>query len=106
MQSRTNGYIFLVLFALSIPTANWMIGNFGTFCVPDGPCLIPVAPGITAPSGVLMVGVALVLRDFVQRSLGFKLSRTIILKDNLKNCQKHNTHIHAYSHISYIYQYI
>ncbi len=79
MQSRTNGYIFLVLFALSIPTANWMIGNFGTFCVPDGPCLIPVAPGITAPSGVLMVGVALVLRDFVQRSLGFKWALGAVL---------------------------
>ena len=46
-----------------------MIGNFGTFCVPDGPCLIPVAPGITAPSGVLMVGAALVLRDLVQDPL-------------------------------------
>src|SRR3546814_16655034 len=47
-----------------------MIGNLGTVCVPDGPCLIPVAPGITAPSGVLLVGLALVLRDLVQRRLG------------------------------------
>lgn len=39
--------------------------------MPDGgPCLIPVAPGLTAPSGVLMVGLALVLRDLVQRRLG------------------------------------
>lgn len=34
------------------------------------PCLIPVAPGITAPSEVLAVGAALVLRDLVQRRLG------------------------------------
>ncbi|HET7910616.1 MAG TPA: VUT family protein, partial [Pseudolabrys sp.] len=30
----------------------------------------PVAPGVMAPSGVLMVGAALVLRDLVQRRLG------------------------------------
>ena len=47
-----------------------MIGNAGTACVPNGPCLVPVWPGIMAPSGVLMVGLALVLRDIVQRRLG------------------------------------
>ena len=64
------GYVYLAAFVLCIPIANWMIGNVGTFCVPDGPCLIPVAPGLTAPSGVLMIGLALVLRDLVQRNLG------------------------------------
>src|SRR5215470_16965002 len=64
------GYIFLVLFCLTIPAANWMIGHVGTVCVLSGPCLVPVAPGIMAPSGVLMVGAALVLRDLVQRRLG------------------------------------
>src|SRR3546814_10855141 len=64
------GGIFLVAFTACVPAANWMIGNLGTVCVPDGPCLIPVAPGITAPSGVLLVGLALVLRDLVQRRLG------------------------------------
>jgi queuosine precursor transporter len=72
MSSKTQGYIYLAAFALCIPAANWLIGNVGTFCVPDGPCLIPVAPGLTAPSGVLMIGLALVLRDLVQRSLGVK----------------------------------
>ncbi|AFL49038.1 uncharacterized PurR-regulated membrane protein YhhQ (DUF165 family) [Sinorhizobium fredii] len=64
------GGIFLVGFAACIPLANYMIGNVGTVCVPDGPCLIPVGPGLTAPSGVLLVGLALVLRDLVQRRLG------------------------------------
>jgi uncharacterized PurR-regulated membrane protein YhhQ (DUF165 family) len=32
--------------------------------------VLPVAPRIMAPSGVLMVGAALVLRDLVQRRLG------------------------------------
>ena len=38
--------------------------------LPNGPCLMPVAPGLMAPSGVLMIGAALVLRDLVQRRLG------------------------------------
>lgn len=67
---RREGFAFLLAFAATIPAANWLIQNLGTVCVPNGPCLIPVAPGLTAPSGVLMVGVALVLRDLVQRRLG------------------------------------
>ena len=69
-QRLTEGAIALVLFGLTIPAANWMIGNAGAVCVPNGPCLVPVWPGIMAPSGVLMVGLALVLRDIVQRRLG------------------------------------
>ncbi len=70
MTLRQQGLLFLAGFALCIPAANWLIGNVGTYCVPNGPCLIPVAPGIMAPSGVLMIGLALVLRDLVQRRLG------------------------------------
>ena len=62
--------MFLILFGLTIPAANWLIGHAGTVCVPNGPCLIPVAPGLMAPSGVTMIGIALVLRDLVQRRLG------------------------------------
>ena len=69
-RTRIEGFAFLAAFALCIPAANWLIGNAGTFCVPNGPCLIPVAPGVMAPSGVLMIGLALVLRDLVQRRLG------------------------------------
>lgn len=52
-------------FAATIPAANWMIGNIGE-CHVGGPCLIPVGFGLMAPSGVLMIGAALVLRDMVQ----------------------------------------
>jgi uncharacterized PurR-regulated membrane protein YhhQ (DUF165 family) len=64
------GAIFLLLFCLTIPLANWMIGHVGSICPPNGPCLLPVAPGLMAPSGVVMIGFALVLRDLVQRRLG------------------------------------
>ena len=68
--SNKEGFTYLLGFILCIPIANWMIGNVGTVCVPKGPCLIPVAPELMAPSGVLMIGLALVLRDLVQRRLG------------------------------------
>ena len=69
-QKTVEGWLFLILFCLTIPVANWMIGNVGTVCLRGGPCVLPVAPGLMAPSGVLMVGAALVLRDLVQRRLG------------------------------------
>lgn len=73
-RKLVEGMIFLTGFVLTIPAANWMIGNAGAVCVPNGPCLIPVAPGLMAPSGVLMIGLALVLRDLVQRRLGVAYS--------------------------------
>ena len=79
-QRVREGTVFLVLFALTIPAANWLIGHVGTACLaPQGPCVVPVAPGVTAPSGVMMVGVALVLRDLVQRRLGAAMSALAIL---------------------------
>jgi queuosine precursor transporter len=69
-KQRIEGAIFLASFMACIPLANFMIGHVGTVCVPNGPCIIPVGPGLTAPSGVLLVGLALVLRDLVQRRLG------------------------------------
>lgn len=65
-------YLLLAAFAATIPAANWLIGNVGTECVPNGPCLLPVGFGLLAPSGVLMVGLALVLRDAVQEAFGAK----------------------------------
>ena len=63
-------YLLLGAFLACIPAANWMIGHIGTQCIPNGPCLIPVGFGLLAPSGVLVIGIALVLRDFVQLTMG------------------------------------
>ena len=82
-QRQIEGLVCLIAFGACIPLANWLIGNVGTFCVPDGPCLIPVAPGVTAPSGVLRVGLALVLRDLVQRRLGAKFALLAIAAGTL-----------------------
>jgi uncharacterized PurR-regulated membrane protein YhhQ (DUF165 family) len=68
MQPKTIALI--AAFAATIPAANWLIGNVGTECIPNGPCLIPVGFDLMAPSGVLMIGAALVLRDLVQKAGG------------------------------------
>ncbi|MEL6922245.1 MAG: VUT family protein [Pseudomonadota bacterium] len=91
MLSRrvVEGVIFLALFTACIPAVNWIIQNVGTTCIPNGPCLIPVLPpqlnvfdlGTTlmAPSSVLVVGLAFVLRDLVQRRLGFGFAAAAIV---------------------------
>src|ERR1700735_2932780 len=66
------GIVAFVAFLTCIPLANWLILHAGTTCVPNGPCLVPVARGVMAPSGVLTVCAALVLGDVVQRCLGLK----------------------------------
>lgn len=64
------GLAALALFILTIPAGNWMVTHVGLVCPPDGPCLIPVWPGVMSPSAVLLAGLALVLRDAVQELLG------------------------------------
>ena len=65
-------WLLLAAYAACVPLANWMIGNVGTTCAPNGPCLIPVGFGLMAPSGVLVIGLALVLRDAVQMTAGWR----------------------------------
>ena len=67
-----SGWLSLVLFVLMIPLTNWVIMNVGLVCPADGPCLIPVWPGLWAPSGVLLAGFSLVLRDVVHHCLGWR----------------------------------
>jgi uncharacterized PurR-regulated membrane protein YhhQ (DUF165 family) len=72
-------YVWLIGFIGTIPAANYLIQNIGVTCIPNGPCLIPVLPGLMAPSGVLMIGLALVLRDAVHSTLGARWSVAAIL---------------------------
>ena len=67
-----SGWISLVLFVLLIPLSNWVIVNLGVVCPPGEPCLVPVLPGLWAPSTVLLAGFSLVLRDVVHHCLGWR----------------------------------
>ena len=66
-------------FAATIPAANWLIGNVGTECIPDGPCLIPVGFGLMAPSGVLLIGLALALRDWLPEAAGWRWALVAVI---------------------------
>ena len=83
MTAPRLGWTAFALFLASVPFANWLIGHVGTTCVPGGPCLVPVAPGLLAPSGVLAAGAALVLRDAVQRCLGARAALAAIVAGTL-----------------------
>lgn len=68
-----------ILFGATVPIANWMIGTVGTTCITNGPCLVPVGFGLMAPSGVLMIGLALVLRDWLHELAGWRWSLFAVL---------------------------
>jgi len=67
------------IYGASIPLANLAIQHIGTVEFPGGPHVIPVAPGMTAPSGVLLIGVALVARDAVHRYGGMAMALAAIV---------------------------
>mgnify|MGYP003706001337 CR=1 FL=1 len=71
-------YVAFAVFAATIPAANWLIGNVGD-CIPKGPCLVPVGFGLMAPSGVLMIGLALVVRDWLHELAGWRWSFWAVL---------------------------
>lgn len=72
------GLVALTLFILTIPLSNWVVVNVGLVCETNGPCLIPVWPGLMAPSAVMIAGAALVLRNGVQAFLGAPFSLVAI----------------------------
>lgn len=64
------GVSSFLAFLATIPAANWLVVNVG---------LIPVGFGLMAPAGVLLIGLALVLRDIVQREWGGAAALVAIL---------------------------
>lgn len=69
----------ILAFAATVPAANWMIEHIGFQPDPSGPHLVPVGFGFSAPSGVLMVGAGLVLRDIVHELGGARAAFVAIL---------------------------
>ncbi|HRO01161.1 MAG TPA: VUT family protein [Nitrobacter sp.] len=73
------GLLFLVLFCLMVPLADYLTMHVGQSCEPGGPCRIPVGPGLFATTGALPIGAAFVLRDFVQRRFGMLISACTVV---------------------------
>lgn len=101
-RTRALGLACFAAFLASIPLANWMIGHVGTVCMPQGPCLVPVAPGLMAPSGVATVGFALVLRDMVQRCLGTAWGLAAVLAGTLASAALADPHVVAASALGFL----
>lgn len=55
------GWVAALLFVATVLAANWALQTFG---------VVTIFPGLQAPAGVFFVGVALILRDVVQETLG------------------------------------
>lgn len=78
LKPRTTTPLLVGLFLASVIAANWMIANVGT-PTPNGPHVLPVGFGLSAPSAVYVVGITLVLRDVLQRRIGWLPTGGIIL---------------------------
>lgn len=75
--------ILFVLFLLMIPLAGLSlkyVGDCSTY-----PCTIPVWFDIRAPSGVIWAGLALVLRDLLQRSTNVKFAIAAVIIGTIIN---------------------
>lgn len=73
------GAASFIIYLATIPFANWMIQHVGTVKFPGGPHVLPVGLGFSAPSGVYIIGFALVARDLVQLILGRRLTVAAIV---------------------------
>jgi uncharacterized PurR-regulated membrane protein YhhQ (DUF165 family) len=69
----------VALYLGTIPLANWFINNVGNQAAPGLPHTIPVGFGYQAPSGVLLIGIALLTRDYVQEKFGKLITVLAIL---------------------------
>jgi uncharacterized PurR-regulated membrane protein YhhQ (DUF165 family) len=61
IMNRRIGYIAALAYIGTVIAANWAVQHYG---------IVPVGFGYMAPAGVYFVSLALVLRDYVQWSLG------------------------------------
>lgn len=79
MRGSPMRWLLFGAYLATVPLANWTVSNIGTVCQPDGPCTIPVGWGLSAPSGVLWIGLALTLRDAVHETLGKRWALLAVL---------------------------
>jgi uncharacterized PurR-regulated membrane protein YhhQ (DUF165 family) len=94
-------YTIFLTFLAMMPLANYFIGNIGTKCIEDGPCLIPVGLGWMAPSGVLFIGVSLVLRDMLQEMWGWKVTILAVVIGAIVSYYTSNPYVAVASAVSF-----
>jgi len=72
IKMTTKNKALFISYLLTIPLANWFINNVGSVNFPNAPHTIPVGFGYDAPSGVLLIGIALFVRDLLQEATNKK----------------------------------
>jgi uncharacterized PurR-regulated membrane protein YhhQ (DUF165 family) len=70
MNKKTTA--LFIAYLATIPMANWFINHVGSVNFPNAPHTIPVGFGYDAPSGVLLIGIALFARDLLQEATNKK----------------------------------
>lgn len=82
LQWNYSGIAASVLYVGTVWAANYAILHFG-YDTPSGIHIIPVWPGIDAPSGVIFAGLTFTLRDMIQDRVGRLASITCIIIGSL-----------------------
>ncbi len=71
--------VFAGLFIAAAATSNWAIENVGHDNGPSAPRTLPIGWGLDAPSGVVLVGVMITLRDALHERVGLRGTLLVIL---------------------------
>lgn len=71
--------LFAAVFVAAAATSNWAIENIGQDNGPFAPRTIPVGWGLDAPSGVLLIGVMIAVRDALHERVGLKGTLLVIV---------------------------
>lgn len=75
---RSPALLAVSALAATVLAANWLVSNVG-HSHPSGLHTIPVGFGLHAPSGVVMIGVAFTLRDWIHDRLGVRYTLVAVL---------------------------
>lgn len=70
--------LFAVIFIASAATSNWAIENVGRDNGPFAPRTIPIGWGLDAPSGVVLIGIMIAVRDALHERVGLKGTLLVI----------------------------
>lgn len=81
--ARQGGWaIVVLLFAalmICVVGANWLVSHVGEYRGPGAPRTLPLGFGLSAPSGVLLIGASFTIRDALQARAGMRATLPAIV---------------------------
>lgn len=76
--TATATVLLAVAFIAAAATSNWAIDNIGQDNGPQAPRTIPIGWGLDAPSGVVLIGIMIAVRDALHERIGLKGTLLVI----------------------------